>query len=96
MICTHCAEGGDLSAELRQRYPSGRPGGDTTQSNRYNGMLRRINNAHGRCKGCDCQHVRTPHYRPPSREATVFSSRVALVTSPVMSAPPAKRKARRG
>lgn len=66
MICRHCRRGGNLQVELRTRWPNGRPGGDRMDSNRYNGHVRRINNAHRDCPGgswCDCQHVGTPHVR---------------------------------
>lgn len=64
MICHSCAAGGNLSATL----PARRPGADITATNRHNGLRRRINNLHGKCRGgtwCDCQHRNTRHARLP-------------------------------
>lgn len=85
MICRHCARGGDL----RQQLPPVRPGGDITASNRYNGLVRRINNAHRDCRGgswCDCQHVDTPHQRRAP------NAPVAQIAAPVIA--PARRRTR--
>jgi hypothetical protein len=68
MICRHCRDGADAAAERKERYPDGPPGPNRAESNRYNGLTRRVNAAHGRCPGnnwCDCQHRDTTHARLP-------------------------------
>jgi hypothetical protein len=74
MICASCAAGADLAKTL----PAHRNGADQAATNRYNGIVRKVNNLHGKCDDCPCQHRGTHH------ERRAASTPVALVAATVI------------